>query len=152
MKIEGQLVDIHSRSIYPASVWVENGLIKKIVRIGEAPDNFILPGLIDSHIHIESSMVTPGAFALAAVKQGTVGVISDPHEIANVLGIDGVKFMMQDGEKVPLQFWFGVPSCVPATIFETSGASLNSQEVEQLLRLPEIKYLSEMMNYPGSYL
>ena len=92
-----------------------------------------MPGLIDAHIHIESSMITPGAFAMAAVKHGTSGVVSDPHEIANVLGIEGVKFMIEDAEKVPLKFFFGAPSCVPATSFETSGAVLDHEEVRKLL-------------------
>ncbi len=114
-----------------------------------APDIYILPGFIDAHIHIESSMVTPGAFAFEAVKHGTVGVVSDPHEIANVLGWKGVEFMIKDAEKSPLDFWFGAPSCVPATDFETSGARIDSDEIEQVMKRPEIKYLSEMMNFPG---
>jgi adenine deaminase len=108
-----------------------------------------MPGLIDSHVHIESSMVTPGAFASTAVKHGTTGVVSDPHEIANVLGEKGVEFMINDARKVPMRFWFGAPSCVPATGFETSGGHIDSPEIERLLMRPEIKYLSEMMNFPG---
>ena len=149
MKVYGHLVDIYNRDIYPACVQFQNGKIFKSEKIPSAPGVFILPGLIDSHIHIESSMVTPGAFAVSAVKHGTVGVVSDPHEIANVLGIDGIYFMIKDGSKVPLKFWFGAPSCVPATGFETNGAELNSGAVNDLLLLPEIKYLSEMMNFPG---
>lgn len=148
MKISGQIVDIHTRSIYPGIINVVDGVIQSIERT-EVDGPFIVPGLIDSHIHIESSMVTPGAFAIAAVKHGTTGVVSDPHEIANVLGIEGVKFMIEDGKKVPLKFWFGAPSCVPATSFESSGAVLNHKEVEKLLEDQDIKYLSEMMNYPG---
>ncbi len=142
-------MDIHLNDIYPALVSVSDGLIESIVRIDEAPAVYILPGLIDSHIHIESSMVTPGAFALAAVKHGTTSVVSDPHEIANVLGINGVRFMIEDGLKVPLKFNFGAPSCVPATNFETSGACLSTEAIEELLNMDEIKYLSEMMNFPG---
>lgn len=149
MKIHGHLVDIHKRDIYPAIIHILKGKIHKIDRTGTAPDIFIMPGLIDAHIHIESSMVTPGAFALAAVRHGTTGVVSDPHEIANVLGERGIKFMMNDAEKVPVKFWFGAPSCVPATSFETGGATLNHIEIKRLLELPEIKYLSEMMNFPG---
>lgn len=149
MKIHGHLVDIHKRDIYPAIIHILKGKIHKIDRTGTAPDIFIMPGLIDAHIHIESSMVTPGAFALAAVRHGTTGVVSDPHEIANVLGERGIKFMMNDAEKVPVKFWFGAPSCVPATSFETSGATLNHIEIKRLLEFPEIKYLSEMMNFPG---
>lgn len=149
MKIFGNLVDIHNRDIYPAIISVLNGKITKIEKTGTAPDIFIMPGLIDSHIHIESSMITPGAFAMAAVRHGTTGVVSDPHEIANVLGLRGVRFMINDGRKVPLRFWFGASSCVPATNFETSGATLNAKEVKKLLELPEINYLAEMMNFPG---
>ena len=149
MKVCGHLVDIHKRDIYPVIIKVLNGKIDKIEKTIKAPDIYILPGLIDAHIHIESSMVTPGAFAMAAVRHGTTGVVSDPHEIANVLGEKGVRFMINDGRKVPMKFWFGAPSCVPATIFETSGAKLDSVEIESLLKLPEIKYLAEMMDFPG---
>ena len=149
MKIFGQLVDIHSRSIYPAAVSIGGERIEYIERISDAPDILILPGLIDAHIHIESSMITPGAFAMAAVKHGTCGVVSDPHEIANVLGIQGVDFMLEDSKKVPLKFYFGAPSCVPATGFENNGADLDHKEVRKLLERRDIKYLSELMNFPG---
>jgi len=149
MKVYGHLVDIHKRDIYPAIISVLKGKIEKIEKTGTAADIYILPGLIDAHIHIESSMVTPGAFALAAVKHGTTGVVSDPHEIANVLGERGVKFMISDAKKVPVKFWFGAPSCVPATTFEGSGATLSHHEIKNLLDLTEIKYLAEMMNFPG---
>lgn len=142
-------MDIHNRDIYPAIISVLNGKIYKIERTETAPEIFIIPGLIDAHIHIESSMVTPGAFALAAVKHGTTGVVSDPHEIANVLGARGVKFMISDGRKVPLRFWFGAPSCVPATSFETNGATIGHLEVKSLMELSDIRYLGEMMNFPG---
>lgn len=149
MKVCGQLVDIYSRDIYPAVVSILDGKIERVERSEAASGVYILPGLIDSHIHIESSMITPGAFAMAAVKHGTCGVVSDPHEIANVLGIKGVDFMINDAKKVPVKFFFGAPSCVPATSFESNGADLNSEEVRKLLELEEIKYLSEMMNFPG---
>lgn len=149
MKISGKIIDIHERKIYPGTIWTEGELISKIEREDRGSENYILPGLIDSHIHIESSMCTPGAFAVAAVSRGTTGVVSDPHEIANVLGIDGVKFMIGDAERVPVKFWFGAPSCVPATSFESSGAEISSPGVEELLKMPEIKYLAEMMNFPG---
>jgi adenine deaminase len=149
MKIRGHLVDIHNRDIYPAIISILKGKIDKLERTGAAPDIYIMPGLIDAHIHIESSMITPGAFALEAVRHGTTGVVSDPHEIANVLGERGVKFMISDGLKVPMRFWFGASSCVPATSFETSGATLNHVEVGKLMELAEIKYLAEMMNFPG---
>ncbi|MFN8210855.1 MAG: adenine deaminase [Bacteroidales bacterium] len=149
MKIKGRFVDIFRREIYPAIVDVENGIIKAVERSHENADVFILPGLIDSHVHIESSMVTPGAFSLTAVRHGTIGAVSDPHEIANVMGIDGVNYMMEDAGKVPFYFWFGAPSCVPATSFESAGGSVNANDIEVLLRDSRIKYLSEMMNYPG---
>jgi adenine deaminase len=149
MKISGILVDIHSRETYPAVVSVSKGMIESISGCATAPEIYIIPGLIDAHIHIESSMVTPGAFALAAVKHGTVGVVSDPHEIANVVGEAGVHFMIEDARKVPVSFFFGAPSCVPATVFERSGAQIMPDGIERLLEMPEVKYLSEMMNFPG---
>ncbi|MGD0754009.1 MAG: amidohydrolase family protein [Bacteroidales bacterium] len=135
MKILGQLVDIHKRNVYPAAIWIKNGNIESIEKLLSAPDMYIMPGLIDSHIHIESSMITPGAFAMTAVKHGTCGLVSDPHEIANVLGIAGVEFMMNDAKKVPLNFFFGAPSCVPATSFESNGASLNHEQIRILLEI-----------------
>jgi adenine deaminase len=149
MKISANLVDVHLREIYPAEIIILNGRIERITRVESAQDRLILPGLIDSHIHIESSMITPGAFGLTAVKHGTTGVVSDPHEIANVLGLAGVNYMIEDSKKSPVRFWFGAPSCVPATSFETSGAMLNSNDIEKLLGSSDIKYLSEMMNFPG---
>jgi len=149
MKIVGMLVDIHLRDIYPAEITVSEGIIKRITRVNNAPERFIMPGLIDAHIHIESSMITPGAFAIAAVKHGTTGVVSDPHEIANVLGLNGINYMLEDSLKVPLHFWFGAPSCVPATNFETNGGILNTDEIGILMKNRRIKYLSEMMNFPG---
>jgi adenine deaminase len=149
MKVHGLLVDIHSREIYSAIISVRKGVIEKIERSENEENMFIMPGLIDAHIHIESSMVTPGSFAVEAVSRGTTGVVSDPHEIANVLGIDGIKFMMEDAKLVPMKFWFGAPSCVPATGFETAGAEINAEEIRSLLNNKEIKYLSEMMNFPG---
>jgi adenine deaminase len=149
MKISGKLFDIHLRDIYPAEIIFSNGHIESINRVDKCPDVFILPGLIDAHIHIESSMVTPGAFGFEAVRHGTTAVVSDPHEIANVLGTDGVLYMIRDSMKSPVRFWFGAPSCVPATAFETNGAAVTSEDVEKLLMRPEIKYLSEMMNFPG---
>ncbi|OFY58857.1 MAG: adenine deaminase, partial [Bacteroidetes bacterium GWF2_41_9] len=149
MKINGNVVDIHARSIYAACVTIENGKVKKIEKIEGSGVGFIIPGLIDAHIHIESSMITPGAFAVEAVKHGTVATVSDPHEIANVCGIEGVDFMIEDAARVPLKMFFGAPSCVPATSFETNGASLDKDDVREMLQRNEIKYLSEMMNFPG---
>lgn len=149
MKISGRVLDIHNREIYPGSITVNKGVITRIERSERRETQIIMPGLIDAHIHIESSMVTPGAFASAAVSRGTTGVVSDPHEIANVMGIEGVKFMIKDSEKSPVKFWFGAPSCVPATSFETAGAKINHKGIRKLINMPEIKYLAEMMNYPG---
>ena len=153
--ITGNLVDVHQTKIYPAEIKVENG---KIVSITSNPNpdshrdqtsNFILPGFIDSHVHIESSMLVPSEFAKLAVVHGTVATVSDPHEIANVCGQEGVEFMIENGKTVSFKFNFGAPSCVPATIFETAGAKLDSTDIENLLKRDEIKYLSEMMNFPG---
>ncbi len=148
--VEGTLVDITKRKQYPAQITIENGVIKTIKEIESTQaTGYILPGFIDSHVHIESSMLIPSEFARLAVVHGTVGTISDPHEIANVCGLAGVEYMIDNGNKVPFKFNFGAPSCVPATIFETAGAALNAADVEQLLQRKEIKYLSEMMNFPG---
>jgi adenine deaminase len=150
--VSGQLVDIRKKQIYPAIVHVQDGVISKIEKPennSQVPDQFILPGFIDSHVHIESSMLIPSEFARLAVVHGTVGTVSDPHEIANVCGIAGVDYMIENGKKVPFKFNFGAPSCVPATVFETAGAMIDSSAVEALLQRPEILYLSEMMNFPG---
>lgn len=149
MKIFGQIVDIHTRAIYSGCVTIYDGRIEAIDKCETESKNYILPGFIDAHVHIESSMVTPSQFAVAAVRHGTVAVVSDPHEIANVMGVPGVEFMLNDAGKVPLAFLFGAPSCVPATPFETSGASINAVETEKLLQNPQIGYLAEMMNFPG---
>jgi len=149
--IHGNIIDIINRQIFYAELVVVNGKISSINNKQEArPEaHYIMPGFIDSHVHIESSMLIPSEFAKLAVVHGTVGTISDPHEIANVCGMEGVQYMIENGKKVPFKFNFGAPSCVPATVFETAGAALNSEDVEELLKLPEIKYLSEMMNFPG---
>jgi adenine deaminase len=149
MEIKAQLVDVHKREVYPAIIIINDGRIAHVERISETQKTFIMPGLIDAHIHVESSMLTPSAFALTAVTHGTVGVVADPHEIANVLGIEGVKFMISDAAKVPFKFWFGAPSCVPATDYETNGATINAKDIEKLLKGSNIKYLAEMMNFPG---
>ena len=149
MKMEGKIVDIHDRKIFGGGICISEGRIKDIYKKELVPDRFIMPGLIDAHIHIESSMITPGSFAAAAVSRGTVGTVSDPHEIANVLGIEGVNYMINDGRKTPFRFYFGAPSCVPATEFESGGAKLGPEEIELLLNRDEIKYLAEMMNFPG---
>ena len=147
--IQGQYVDILDKRIYPAILCIEDGRIVSIIECDEAPNQFILPGFIDSHVHIESSMLVPSSFARLAVVHGTIGTISDPHEIANVCGLEGVQYMIDNGKKVPFHFFFGAPSCVPATEFETAGAVIDSTDIAQLLASPDIYYLSEMMNFPG---
>ena len=150
--VTGNLVDILNRHIYGATLWIEDGHIKRIEASSESVNPslpYIMPGFIDSHVHIESSMLVPSEFARLAVLHGTIGTISDPHEIANVCGVAGVEFMIENGKQTPFNFFFGAPSCVPATIFETAGAEVNEKEVDDLLARPEIYYLSEMMNFPG---
>ena len=147
--IQGQYVDILDKRIYPAILSIEDGMIVSITECDEAPNQFILPGFIDSHVHIESSMLVPSSFARLAVVHGTIGTISDPHEIANVCGLEGVQYMIDNGKKVPFHFFFGAPSCVPATAFETAGAVIDSVDIAKLLASPDIYYLSEMMNFPG---
>lgn len=149
MEIKGKLVDILRREIYPAVIEISGGKIRRISRVDHGGEYYILPGLIDSHIHIESSMLNPGSFARAAVSRGTTAVLSDPHEIANVLGIQGVDYMTDDASRVPLRFYFGAPSCVPATPFESSGSVIDSGGIRELLERPSVKYLAEMMNFPG---
>lgn len=147
--VSGQIVDVISGTVFPGRVEVSGNRIREIVKTDTAETRFILPGLIDAHVHIESSMLLPSEFARLAVVHGTTATVSDPHEIGNVLGMDGVKFMIDNGKKVNFRFYFGAPSCVPATAFETSGANLGPEEVEEMLSWPEIYYLSEMMNFPG---
>lgn len=152
MIIKGKLIDIPAARIYPAEIIIRD---KKIFSIREllpedpVPEAYICPGFIDAHVHIESSMLVPAEFARLAVVHGTVATVSDPHEIANVLGLAGVRFMIENGLLTPFYFYFGAPSCVPATSFETSGATLDSDAVDELLADPGVKYLSEMMNFPG---
>jgi adenine deaminase len=152
MVIKGKLTDILAGKVYPAEVHIADKKILSIRALDPdefVPELYICPGFIDAHVHIESSMLVPSEFARLAVVHGTVATVSDPHEIANVLGLAGVDFMIENGKKTPFHFYFGAPSCVPATTFETAGASLPSDAVDLLLSRPEIRYLSEMMNYPG---
>jgi adenine deaminase len=149
LTIAGQLVDPLSRTITPSAVTIESGRISSIEPYPHAPQRFLMPGFVDAHVHVESSMLVPSEFARLAVRFGTVSTVSDPHEIANVLGADGVRYMIENGRTVPFKFNFGAPSCVPATTFETAGASIDSKGVRALLEMPEILYLSEMMNWPG---
>ncbi len=149
LKVQGNVVDVHQGTIAPAEVEIRDGRISAIRPLNESVESFLLPGFIDSHIHIESSMLTPGEFARAAVVHGTVATVSDPHEIANVVGEAGVHYMLNAAAGVPFKFQFGGPSCVPATSFETAGARLDAGAVARLLDDARLSYLSEMMNYPG---
>ena len=149
MKIQGNIVDILNKRIYKGEIEVENGKILSLKEANHNKENFILPGFVDAHIHIESSMLVPSEFTKIAVVHGTVATVSDPHEIANVLGVKGVDFMIENGKKVPLKFNFGAPSCVPATSFESAGAIINADDIKKMMENPDIKYLAEMMNYPG---
>lgn len=149
--ITGQVVDIIRRRIYPGRVEVDNGIIKSVTKIdeGDVPHQYIMPGFVDAHVHIESSMLVPTEFARLAVVHGTVATVSDPHEIANVNGLAGVQYMIDNNKQTPFKIFFGAPSCVPATFFETAGAVINADDVAKLLQSPDIWYLTEMMNYPG---
>lgn len=150
MKIlQGQIVDIVNQRIFKGEITIKDGKIASIVDKAHEVNHYILPGFVDAHIHIESSMLVPSEFARLAVTHGTVATVSDPHEIANVLGVKGVEFMIENGKKVPFKFNFGAPSCVPATTFESAGAVIDSNDIKTLLENPDIKYLAEMMNYPG---
>jgi len=146
----GNIIDIEGRRIYKGFITISEGHIEKIGESAEVGDNvYILPGFVDSHVHIESSMLVPSEFARLAVLHGTIATVSDPHEIANVCGMEGVEFMVNNGKQVPFKFNFGAPSCVPATTFETAGDEISAKDIETLLKKPEIKYLAEMMNWPG---
>ena len=155
MQFTSYMLDVLTDSVYPARITIEDGIFKEIVPIHVSEETQIdveglmLPGFIDSHIHIESSMMTPAQFAKVAVRHGTTAVVCDPHEIANVHGIGGVEFMIENASTVPFNFYFAAPSCVPATSFETSGAVLDSEDIEYLLQKPEVVALAEMMNFPG---
>lgn len=149
MKISGHIVDVRNRRIFDGEITVEGDRIQSIEEKTDVADQFILPGFIDAHVHVESSMLVPSEFARLAVVHGTVSTISDPHEIGNVLGVTGVEYMIDNGKQVNFKFNFGAPSCVPATTFETAGAEITSQQIEELLKRDDIKYLAEMMNWPG---
>lgn len=150
INLRGQLVDIPQRRIYAAEIKVENGSIRAIEPIADDKSlPFVMPGFIDAHVHVESSMLVPSEFARLAVVHGTVATVSDPHEIANVCGMEGVEFMIENGKKVPFHFYFGAPSCVPATPFETAGEEIAANDIDDLLGREEIRYLAEMMNWPG---
>src|SRR5574344_1588384 len=146
---KGKVIDLEKSHIVNAEVVIADGIIEAITPCSIETDTYILPGLVDSHIHIESSMSSPVEFAKVAVIHGTVATVSDPHEIANVCGIEGINYMIRNSFTTPFKFFFGAPSCVPATSFETTGATINSDLIKELMTSPHIHFLSEMMNYPG---
>jgi adenine deaminase len=149
-RFSGRIVDVINRTEFPGTIEVAGGVIRRITRDARVKNRrLLLPGLVDSHIHIESSMLPPAEFARHAVVHGTVATVSDPHEIANVLGVAGVNYMIADGRRTPFKFYFGASPCVPATAFETAGAALEARTVAKLLARPEIKFLAEVMNFPG---
>ncbi|MCP2043438.1 adenine deaminase [Pontibacter sp. HSC-36F09] len=147
--VSGRIINLHQQEIFEGTVHVSNGRISKIVREATSSSSYILPGFVDAHVHVESSMLVPSEFARLAVPHGTVATVSDPHEIGNVLGIAGVEYMIENGKKVPFKFYYGAPSCVPAMPFETAGAEITAADIETLFQRDEIKYLAEMMNWPG---
>lgn len=146
--IKTNLIDLFERKIYPTEISFDTH-IREIKSLSESVESHALPGFVDAHVHIESSMLPPSEFARLAVVHGSVATVSDPHEIANVLGIAGVNYMIDNGNLVDFKFNFGAPSCVPATSFETAGAIIDAEGIRSLLKRPEIKYLAEMMNWPG---
>lgn len=155
--IKAKYLDVKHGEVYPGIITFENGYFKEVMPIATFNedeldldyDGILIPGFIDAHIHIESTMLTPSNFAKSVLVNGTTSVIADPHEIANVLGVEGIDFMIDNGENVPFDFYFTAPSCVPATEFETSGASINASDIDNLLARDEIVALGEMMNFPG---
>lgn len=147
--VEGNLIDIENREIYPCAITIAGGKIISIERNSNSYDCYISPGLIDAHVHVESSMLLPTEFSKLAIANGMVAVVSDPHEIANVLGKEGIYFMIEEAKKAPLKFFWGIPSCVPATPFDRSGAILSSKDVEELAQTGLFLHLSEMMDVPG---
>lgn len=151
MNLTANLLNIFDHTVNFAAIEIEDTRIVSIKILGAEREGmtYVMPGFIDAHVHIESSMLTPAQFARLAVVHGTVATVSDPHEIGNVLGVEGVEYMIEDGKRVPFKFCFGAPSCVPATTFETAGATISVKDIRRLLALKEIGYLAEMMNFPG---
>jgi len=147
--ISGNIVDVVARTITKGEIFIENGKIIEIKTAEDVDNQYIIPGFVDAHIHIESSMMLPAEFARYSVVHGTVACVCDPHEIANVCGVEGVDYMIENGKQSPMKFYFGAPSCVPSTHFETSGAVLDADAVEELLLRDDIHFLAEMMNFPG---
>lgn len=149
MIIRGNILNVYTDEIYPGEIKIKQGIIESIKEVDHYFSNIIVPGFIDAHTHIESSMVTPSRFAEVALKHGTTGVVCDPHEIANVMGMEGIEYMMNDSKFAPLKFFFTAPSCVPSTEFETNGATLDNKNIESLLEKDDFVALSEVMNYVG---
>lgn len=147
--IEGNIIDILNRKIYPGVISIEGGIIQSIERNNNIYDHFISPGFIDAHVHIESSMLLPEEFSKIAIRKGTVSVVTDPHEIANVLGREGIEFMMEHSKHSLLKIFFTIPSCVPSSPFDATGAQITSSDVKELLRNYSFVGLSEVMNVPG---
>lgn len=150
LSVSGNIIDLQKKCIFPGIVHIEKGRIVSVCADASiSSSQYILPGFIDAHVHIESSMLVPSEFARLAVTHGTVATVSDPHEIGNVLGIEGVKYMIRNGRQVPFHFHFGAPPCIPATPFETAGAAITADDIRQLFEQEHLQYLSEVMNYPG---
>ncbi len=147
--VSGNLVDVINGKITNSDLLIENGFITAITPSESMSNNYIIPPFVDSHIHIESSMLTPSEFARTAAIHGTIGIVADPHEIANVMGIEGIRYFIEDAKRVPLKIFFGAPSCVPATDFESSGARITAKEIEELFEIDKLYFLSELMNFPG---
>lgn len=148
-EISGQLVNVFTRETYPAKIEWEDGIFTSVEELGRAPEHFIIPGLIDAHIHMESSFLCPSRFAELVVPRGTAATITDPHEMANVLGIAGIHYMLRDSARIPLRCFFTAPSCVPSTQYETAGASIGPQQIDELFRNKRVVALGEVMNYPA---
>ena len=158
MELTGNIVDVLNKRIFPGKISVKDGRITEIISTGDdinpglaldMTGTFIMPGFVDAHVHVESSMLVPGEFARLTVLHGTVATVSDPHEIGNVLGVEGIRYMIENGKKTPFKFYFGASSCVPATAFETAGDEITAGDIRELFEKDGLKYLSEMMNYPG---
>ena len=147
MLIKGNILNVFTDEIYPGEIKIEHGIIESIKEVNADFNDIIVPGFIDAHIHIESSMLTPSRFAEIALRHGTTSVIADPHEIANVMGMDGIDYMIDDAKKTPLKYYFTAPSCVPATKFEKSGATISPNIIDNLLSRPEFVALGEVMDY-----
>lgn len=151
--IKGNILDLSINEVYPANLVIKDGVFKQVTPISNKEkldfEEILIPGFIDSHIHIESTLLTPSSFAEAVLPLGTCSVIADPHEIANVLGVKGIQFMIDDGDGVPFDFYFTAPSSVPATAYESSGAVVDYKDIENLLKKDVIVGLGEVMNFPG---